>query len=163
MANVHCAAATENFVVLEHHSVDIPWWEDLVTGIEKPLNQQGYARVPDKPGLGVELALETVKEHLMPGEECFEPTDESPTLLSFGDGAWNTANAPPLQVIRVSGYQDIRNPTRLGEVPSRSRTEGALLSPDGLNTGICRKASCRRRDKAAKATARRLHPGFLVS
>jgi L-alanine-DL-glutamate epimerase-like enolase superfamily enzyme len=84
MANVHCAAATENFVVLEHHSVDIPWWEDLVTGIEKPLNQQGYARVPDKPGLGVEFVLETVKEHLMPGEGCFEPTDER-----------NTADAPP--------------------------------------------------------------------
>ena len=120
MANVHCAAATENFVVLEHHSVDIPWWEDLVTGIEKPLNQQGYARVPDKPGLGVELALETVKEHLMPGEGCFEPTDE-----------WNTANAPPLQVIRVSGYQDIRNPTRLGEPTSPKR----LRRPEAPSRG----------------------------
>ena len=27
MANVHCAAATENFLALEHHSVDVPWWE----------------------------------------------------------------------------------------------------------------------------------------
>ena len=26
LANVHCAAATENFYVLEHHSVDLPWW-----------------------------------------------------------------------------------------------------------------------------------------
>ena len=32
MANLHCASATENFVALEHHSVDVPWWEDLVTG-----------------------------------------------------------------------------------------------------------------------------------
>src|SRR5260370_35046172 len=30
MANVHCAAATENFLVLENHSVDVPWWNDLV-------------------------------------------------------------------------------------------------------------------------------------
>ena len=30
MANVHCAAATENFVALEHHSLDVPWWESLV-------------------------------------------------------------------------------------------------------------------------------------
>ncbi|MBM3402561.1 MAG: mandelate racemase/muconate lactonizing enzyme family protein, partial [Bacteroidetes bacterium] len=30
MANVHCAAATQNFLALEHHSVDLPWWEDLV-------------------------------------------------------------------------------------------------------------------------------------
>ncbi|HLL43459.1 MAG TPA: mandelate racemase/muconate lactonizing enzyme family protein [Segetibacter sp.] len=26
MANVHCAAATQNFLALEHHSVDLPWW-----------------------------------------------------------------------------------------------------------------------------------------
>ena len=31
MANVHCAAATENFISLEHHSLDVPWWGDLVT------------------------------------------------------------------------------------------------------------------------------------
>ena len=31
MANVHCAAATENFIALEHHSLDVPWWESLVT------------------------------------------------------------------------------------------------------------------------------------
>ena len=36
MANLHCAAATENFIALEHHSVDVPWWEDLVTGPDKP-------------------------------------------------------------------------------------------------------------------------------
>ena len=30
MANVHCAAATENFIALEHHSLDVPWWETLV-------------------------------------------------------------------------------------------------------------------------------------
>jgi len=34
LACVHCAAATENFLVLENHSVDIPWWGDLVTGLE---------------------------------------------------------------------------------------------------------------------------------
>jgi L-alanine-DL-glutamate epimerase-like enolase superfamily enzyme len=76
MANVHCAAATENFVALEHHGIDVPWWEDLVTGIEKPLNMKGFARVPETPGLGVELNLDVVKQHLARGEECFGPTDE---------------------------------------------------------------------------------------
>jgi len=76
MANVHCAAATENFVALEHHGVDVSWWEDLVTGIEKPLNRQGFAPVPQTPGLGVELNLDVVKQHLGRGEECFGPTDE---------------------------------------------------------------------------------------
>ena len=41
----HCAAATENFIALEHHSVDKPWWEDLVTGIEKPIVQDGFVKV----------------------------------------------------------------------------------------------------------------------
>jgi L-alanine-DL-glutamate epimerase-like enolase superfamily enzyme len=88
MANVHCAAATENFVALEHHAVDSTWWEDLATGIDKPLNKQGYASVPDTPGLGVELNLDVVKQHLMRGEECFAPTNEWDTRDS-NDRPWS--------------------------------------------------------------------------
>jgi L-alanine-DL-glutamate epimerase-like enolase superfamily enzyme len=76
MANVHCAAATQNFVALEHHSVDVPWWEDLVTGCEKPLNKRGFVDVPDTPGLGVELNEPVVREHLRAGEGYFDPTPE---------------------------------------------------------------------------------------
>ncbi|HUU15946.1 MAG TPA: mandelate racemase/muconate lactonizing enzyme family protein [Sedimentisphaerales bacterium] len=76
MANLHCAAATENFVALEHHAVDIDWWEDMVTGIEKPLHVDGFARVPEGPGLGIELNLDVVKEHLGRGQELFAPTEE---------------------------------------------------------------------------------------
>ena len=76
MANVHCAAATENFVALEHHAVDIDWWEDMVTGTEKPLHVNGFARVPEGPGLGIELNLDVVKEHLGRGQELFAPTEE---------------------------------------------------------------------------------------
>ncbi|MBI3667601.1 MAG: mandelate racemase/muconate lactonizing enzyme family protein [Acidobacteria bacterium] len=75
MASVHCAAATENFLCLENHSVEVPWWEDLVTGIPKPIVEKGYIRVPDRPGLGVELNEEVVKRHLLePG--YFEPTPQ---------------------------------------------------------------------------------------
>ena len=52
LANLHCAAATENFYVLENHSVDLPWWDDLIDGIDKPLIVDGYALVPEGPGLG---------------------------------------------------------------------------------------------------------------
>lgn len=52
LANVHCAAATENFYVLENHSVDFDWWDNLIDGITKPLIQNGYAQVPEAPGLG---------------------------------------------------------------------------------------------------------------
>jgi len=75
MANVHCAAATENFLVLENHSVDVPWWSDLVDGVEKPIVNKGFITVPDKPGLGITLNEDTVKQHLLePG--YFEPTQQ---------------------------------------------------------------------------------------
>jgi L-alanine-DL-glutamate epimerase-like enolase superfamily enzyme len=76
MANVHCAAATENFIALEHHDVDTTWWEDLVQGIEKPILNKGYIKVPETPGLGVDLNEEVIKEHLLEGEKYFAPTPE---------------------------------------------------------------------------------------
>jgi L-alanine-DL-glutamate epimerase-like enolase superfamily enzyme len=77
MANVHCAAATENFVALEHHSLDVPWWETLVTTTGgKPLVTNGFATVPDSPGLGVELNEDAIKAHLRVGSGYFEPTTQ---------------------------------------------------------------------------------------
>ena len=75
MANVHCAAATENFLCLEHHSLEVPWWEDMVTGIPKPIVKDGFAAVPERPGLGIEIDEEIIKQHLRdPG--YFDPTPE---------------------------------------------------------------------------------------
>jgi L-alanine-DL-glutamate epimerase-like enolase superfamily enzyme len=87
LASVHCAAATQNFLCLEHHGVDVEWWEDLVTGIEKPIVQNGYANVPEAPGLGVELNEDVIREHLLkPG--YFEPTPEWDTVRSW-DRLWS--------------------------------------------------------------------------
>jgi L-alanine-DL-glutamate epimerase-like enolase superfamily enzyme len=74
MASVHCAAATANFLACENHSLDVPWWGDLVEGIEKPIINKGFIKVPDKPGLGVTLNEDLVKKHLAPGTEYFAPT-----------------------------------------------------------------------------------------
>jgi L-alanine-DL-glutamate epimerase-like enolase superfamily enzyme len=76
LANVHCAAATRNFVALEHHSVDIPWWDDLVTGIDKPIVKKGYVTVPELPGLGVELNEAVIREHMDEEHGYFDPTPE---------------------------------------------------------------------------------------
>ncbi len=79
MANVHCAAATENFLSLEHHSVDVPWWEDLIVTTDgRKLIDKGYANVPlDAPGLGIELNDDVVKEHLVDSDKSyFAPTTE---------------------------------------------------------------------------------------
>ena len=75
MASVHCAAATEGFLVLENHSVDVPWWDSLVDGVPKPILDHGFITVPKTPGLGVTLNDEVAKQHLLePG--YFEPTPE---------------------------------------------------------------------------------------
>jgi L-alanine-DL-glutamate epimerase-like enolase superfamily enzyme len=74
MASVHCAAATLNFLVLENHSLDVPWWSSMVQGFESPIVNQGWISVPDGPGLGVTLNDDVVHQHLAPGAGYFEPT-----------------------------------------------------------------------------------------
>jgi L-alanine-DL-glutamate epimerase-like enolase superfamily enzyme len=90
MANVHCAAATENFLAVEHHSPDSDWWESMVkmTG-SQPMIEKGFANVPlDSPGLGIELNEEIIKERFLRGRGgestggYFEPTEE-----------WNNKNS----------------------------------------------------------------------
>lgn len=78
MANVHCAASTQNFLALEHHSVDLPWWESLVKMTDgNPIIKKGFAPVPESPGLGIELNEDVVKEHLHQRDKSFfAPTDE---------------------------------------------------------------------------------------
>jgi L-alanine-DL-glutamate epimerase-like enolase superfamily enzyme len=91
MANVHCAAATQNFLALEHHNIDTPWWEDLVkmTG-SQPLINKGFANVPlDSPGLGIELNEDTIRKHLNPKTNgYFEPTPEWNEIHSH-DRLWS--------------------------------------------------------------------------
>jgi L-alanine-DL-glutamate epimerase-like enolase superfamily enzyme len=79
MACVHCAAATQNFLALEHHSVDLPWWESLVKTTDgRKLITKGFANLPlSAPGLGIELNDDVVKEHLHPSDKSyFEPTPQ---------------------------------------------------------------------------------------
>lgn len=88
LGSVHSAAATENFKWLEHHAVDSPRFEDLVTGIEKPFVQDGYVKVPEGPGIGVELNEEVVKEFLVEGEKMFAPTTEWDEIRAW-DRLWS--------------------------------------------------------------------------
>ena len=79
MSNVHCAAATQNFLALEHHSIDLPWWESLVKTTDgRKLITKGFANLPlTAPGLGIELNDEVVKQHLHPSDKnYFEPTPQ---------------------------------------------------------------------------------------
>lgn len=83
LAAIHAAAAVQNVLAVEYHSVDIPWWNDLAIGIDNPLIQNGFVKVPDKPGLGIDsLNEELIAQHIhekYPGQ--WEPT-------TFWDNEW---------------------------------------------------------------------------
>ncbi len=79
MSDVHCAAATQNFLACEHHNIDVPWWEGLVKKVDgEPMITKGFANVPmTAPGLGIELNEEEVKKHLHSKDKnYFAPTPE---------------------------------------------------------------------------------------
>jgi L-alanine-DL-glutamate epimerase-like enolase superfamily enzyme len=93
MANVHCAAATQNALALEvpNQIVDNPWWPNLVKMVGKqPLYTNGFANVPeDAPGLGIELNDEEIKKHLHPEDTSyFEPTPQWNEVRSY-DRLWS--------------------------------------------------------------------------
>jgi L-alanine-DL-glutamate epimerase-like enolase superfamily enzyme len=94
MANLHAAAAMPSFVALEHHGLDMPFWDDLVRGLPKDYIEDGFVAVPEEPGLGVDLNEEVIRENLRAPSGYFEPTDEWNTpKLGFWqpDRKWDDA------------------------------------------------------------------------
>jgi len=90
MAAVHAVAATENFIALENHSVDIPWWNDLVIGPPNPIVRQGYISVPNTPGLGIEaLNDEVIAAHLDPEDPGLWESTDSYNRLDSHDRLWS--------------------------------------------------------------------------
>jgi galactonate dehydratase len=51
--NVHFAASTHNFLILEYHADDEGARRDIVDEPMKLVN--GYLELPEKPGLGIDL------------------------------------------------------------------------------------------------------------
>lgn len=71
IASAHVAAAIPNFLALEWHGMSVPFWNDMVTGFDGAVIQDGYIKVPEGPGLGVELNEEVAREYARPGEPFF--------------------------------------------------------------------------------------------
>ena len=69
VAAAQASATIPNFTALEHHAIGVPWWDNLVK--EGPVIENGYYRLNQKPGLGLELNEDEVKKHLKKGEELF--------------------------------------------------------------------------------------------
>ena len=66
LVNVHFAASTPNFLILEYHPDDEQARKDLVAG-DPILVKDGYLPIPDKPGWGYEMNQEAFKR--MPGRK----------------------------------------------------------------------------------------------
>ena len=72
MAGVHLSAAIPNLLALEWHAASVPFFDQLVKGGVEPMIQHGRIRVPDAPGLGIELDEEVAYRYRKPGEPFFE-------------------------------------------------------------------------------------------
>jgi galactonate dehydratase len=71
LASCHCCAAIPNFLVLEWHWVDRPYWDELLCAAE-PIIQNGAITLSDRPGLGFELNEECARRYLRPETGFFE-------------------------------------------------------------------------------------------
>ena len=72
LASAHFCAAIPNFLVLEYHASQVPFWNDLVEGLPKPLIQDGHIKIPERPGLGVTLNEEVARRYARKDEPFFE-------------------------------------------------------------------------------------------
>ncbi|MBN8639287.1 MAG: mandelate racemase/muconate lactonizing enzyme family protein [Anaerolineae bacterium] len=71
MAACHVMASVPNFLVLEFHGRMISWWNDLCDG-DQPFIEQGFMRVSDRPGIGVELNAKNAKALLWNDDTYFD-------------------------------------------------------------------------------------------
>ena len=71
MASGHACAAIQSCISLESDSVELPHWQHLVVS-DGEFYKEGYLEIPDKPGLGIELDEDVVREHLIGGSGYFE-------------------------------------------------------------------------------------------
>ena len=70
IASLHVAAGIPDFLALEFHYLDngaYYWFDSVIDGIEKPVVQNGYAAVPEGPGLGIVPNAAAISAHLAMG------------------------------------------------------------------------------------------------
>jgi D-xylonate dehydratase len=70
MASAQVATTIPNSLAVEYHSYQLGWWADLVE--EDGLIEAGRMEIPEEPGLGLTLDLDTVGDHLVEGETLFD-------------------------------------------------------------------------------------------
>ncbi|MFC6734245.1 mandelate racemase/muconate lactonizing enzyme family protein [Haladaptatus sp. DYSN1] len=72
VAGAHFSAAIPNFLAMEYHARDVPWWNDLVVRTASPNDpvlEAGYVDLPEGPGLGIEIDPSVAETYLTDGSE----------------------------------------------------------------------------------------------
>ena len=72
MASAHVCASVPNFLILEwqiyfHRD---PMWKEIVS-FDGPMVVDGHIPVSDKPGIGVEIQEEGMRQYALPGVPFF--------------------------------------------------------------------------------------------
>ncbi len=71
LASAHVCASVPNFLVLEWHWNERPYWTTIIKEKEDII-QNGYIPLTDRPGIGVELDEEVARQYQYPGTTWFE-------------------------------------------------------------------------------------------
>ena len=69
VASAQVCAAMSNFLVMEFHANDVPWWSELVEG--EPVIKDGFIHLTDAPGHGLTLNEPVARIHAKPGTTFF--------------------------------------------------------------------------------------------
>ena len=72
VASAHLCACVPNFLALEHHGLDCPWWDDIAADWSGPVVDRGYITLPDRPGIGVDLNEDLLRTHLAAGAQWWD-------------------------------------------------------------------------------------------
>ena len=64
------ATLPKNYIASEMPDFPLIWWE-LTTGLPKPFVKDGFAQIPEKPGLGTDLVEKAVRKRLPEGSNFF--------------------------------------------------------------------------------------------
>ena len=72
VAGAHVSASMSNFLVMEYHAHDVPWWSDVVQ--EATVIKDGFIHLNERPGHGLTLNDEVARAHAKPGHAFFGET-----------------------------------------------------------------------------------------
>jgi len=71
MATAHVCASIPNFLILEWHWNERPYWTTIIKQ-KQDIIKNGYIKLTDRPGIGVDLDEEVARQHQYPGTTWFD-------------------------------------------------------------------------------------------